>query len=92
MSENRYETITSGADRIRWIGIDGGLILGYFIVELLAYIAFHSHVDFLIQWIFPLAVLVIVTYIFVNYIVQLVKFMRHAGKGASIADMAGKKK
>ncbi len=77
-------------DKISWLGIDGALVVSYFVLEVIAFLCFTQKIDFVMEWLFPIALLVIVTYIFINYCFQVYKFMKQ--KNIEIAEIEAKKK
>jgi len=71
-------------DKISWIGIDGALILAWFIVVALILYSFVAHNDFLIQWFFPALLFVTTTAIFIDYCTRVGGFIRASRQKADV--------
>lgn len=64
------------ADKIQWLGADGMLVLGYFLLVVLIFCSFKFKIDFLTAWVFPVCLLVIVLTVTVNYAKTLKGFIK----------------
>lgn len=63
-------------DKIQWIGIDGILVVAWFVIVILILIAFVKHIDFLIQWFFPALLFATTTAIFIDYCTKVGGFIK----------------
>ncbi|ADK16332.1 MULTISPECIES: hypothetical protein [Clostridium] len=61
---------------ISWFGIDGFLVLLYFIVVGVIYYAISAHNDFIVGRLIPYGIMIAVTLIFINYLGIIFKFSR----------------
>ena len=61
---------------IAWMGIDGALVAGYFVVVGIILYAIIAHNDFIIGRLIPYAIMAAVTLIFINYISIILKFVK----------------
>ena len=67
---------TPVGDKIEWFGMDGLLVLGYFILVVIMYSSIKYHIDVLTAWVFPLTLLLIVFTVTVNYAKTLRGFIK----------------
>ena len=40
-------------DKIEWLGMDGLLVFGYFLLVVIIFCSFKFRIDFLTAWVFP---------------------------------------
>ena len=55
------------SDRIEWLGMDGILVIGYFLLVVIIFCSFKYRIDFLTAWVFPLILLAIVLKVTFSY-------------------------
>ena len=63
-------------DKIEWLGMDGLLVLSYFVLVVIIFCSFKFKIDFLTAWVFPLVLLAIVLTVTINYAKTLGGFIR----------------
>ena len=63
-------------DKIEWLGMDGVLIIGFFILIVVIFCSFKFRIDFLTAWIFPMVLLGIVLSVTLNYAKTLRAFIK----------------
>jgi uncharacterized membrane protein SirB2 len=63
-------------DRIEWFGIDGIMVLGYFVLVAIMFCSIKYHIDVLTAFVFPLTLLAIVFTVTVNYAKTLRSFIK----------------
>lgn len=61
---------------IAWLGIDGLLVALYFVAVGIIYYAITAQNDWLVGQVIPYGIMVVVTGIFVNYLLIVFKFTR----------------
>ena len=61
---------------ISWLGIDGFLVILYFIVVGIIYYAISARNDFIVGVAIPYGIMITVTLIFINYLSIVCKFAR----------------
>lgn len=66
--------------QISWLGIDGLLVLGYFVVVGIIYFALATKNDFIVGTLIPFGIMIVVTAIFINYLSIVLKFNKSARK------------
>ena len=67
-------------DKVYWLGMDGLLVGGFFAIVAIIYFAIIYKSDLIIGYIVPFVVLAIVTLVFFNYLLNVYKFIKMAGK------------
>lgn len=67
-------------DKIEWLGMDGLLVCGYFILVIIIFCSFKFRIDFLTAWVFPIVLLGIVLTVTVNYAKTLGGFIKMQNK------------
>ncbi len=65
---------------IEWLGMDGALVLSYFLVVGIIFYAIFTKNDFIIGKLVPYGIMVAVTGIFIDYLSHVFKFSSK-GKG-----------
>ncbi len=65
---------------IAWLGLDGALVAGYFVMVGVILYAIINHNDLIIGRIIPYGIMIAVTLIFINYICIITKFVRKSGR------------
>lgn len=70
------EDKTKKKDRIEWLGMDGLLVCGYFVLVVIIFCSFKFRIDFLTAWVFPLVLLAIVLTVTINYARTLGSFIK----------------
>ena len=63
-------------DKIQWLGMDGILVLSYFLLVVLIFCSFKFKIDFLTAWVFPMSLLAIVLTVTANYAKTLKGFIK----------------
>ena len=63
-------------DKIEWLGMDGLLVFGYFLLVVIIFCSFKFRIDFLTAWVFPLVLLAIVLTVTINYARTLGSFIK----------------
>jgi len=63
---------------IAWIGVDGLLVVGYFVLVGIILYAIIYRNDFIIGTVIPYSIMIAVTGIFINYLSVVAKFGRAA--------------
>jgi hypothetical protein len=71
-------------DKIYWIGIDGFLVLAYFLFFGTVLFAFITRNNFLMQWGFPGLLFGITTFIFINYCMKVKGFIKLSQENAAL--------
>lgn len=71
-------------DKIQYFGIDGLLILAWFVVVGLILVAFSVQIDFLIQWVFPAVLFITTTLIFLDYCTRVGGFIKASRANADL--------
>ncbi len=61
---------------ISWFGIDGFLVILYFIVVGIIYYAISTRNDFIVGKLIPYGIMIAVTLIFINYLLIIFKFSK----------------
>jgi hypothetical protein len=61
---------------ISWLGIDGFLVVLYFIVVSVIYYAISTRNDFIVGVVIPYGIMLTVTLIFINYLTIIFKFAK----------------
>lgn len=67
-------------DKVEWTGIDGFLVLMFFIVGAIIWISIIKKIDVVVGLIIPISLAIIVTVIFVAYLTEIYKFYRNKAK------------
>ena len=67
---------------IQWLGIDGALVLSYFVVVGIILFAILTKNDFIIGKLVPYGIMTAVTGIFINYLSHVLKFSSKSKNGA----------
>jgi len=76
---NKPDEMTGGAsaeDRIEWIGVDGLMVLGYFVLVVIMFCSIKYHIDALTAWVFPITLLAIIFFVTINYARTLGGFIK----------------
>ncbi|MTK13312.1 MAG: hypothetical protein F8N39_14875 [Clostridiaceae bacterium] len=61
---------------ISWFGIDGFLVIVYFVVVGIIYYAISTQNDFIVGKLIPYGIMIAVTLIFINYLSIIFKFSK----------------
>ena len=64
------------SNRIEWLGMDGLLVVGYFLLVVIIFCSFKYQIDFLTGWVFPMVLLSIVLIVTINYAKTLGGFIK----------------
>ncbi|MBV7274779.1 hypothetical protein [Clostridium thailandense] len=67
-------------DKVEWTGIDGFLVLMFFIVGAIIWISIIKKIDVVVGLIIPISLAIIVTVIFVAYLMEIFKFYKNKSK------------
>lgn len=63
-------------DKIEWKGLDGFLVLVFFIVSITIWISIIYKIDIIIGYIIPITLIIVVTAIFIQYLMEIYKFSK----------------
>ncbi|MCI5686916.1 MAG: hypothetical protein MR303_00230 [Emergencia sp.] len=63
-------------DKIEWLGMDGVLVIGFFLLVAVIFCSFKFRIDFLTAWVFPIVLLIIVCSVTLNYAKTLRGFIK----------------
>ncbi len=63
-------------DKIEWLGMDGILVIGFFLMIGIIFCSFKFRIDFLTAWVFPMILLGIVLSVTINYAKTLRTFIK----------------
>ncbi|SDD87172.1 hypothetical protein [Sporomusa acidovorans] len=77
---------------ISWFGLDGFLVVLYFVFVAIIYYAITARNDFIVGVVIPYGLMITVTLIFLNYLSIVFKFSRGKGResdGGQKSDCAG---
>lgn len=69
---------------ISWIGLDGLLVVSYFIIIGTVFYAIFTHNDFIIGKLIPYGIMTAVTLIFINYLSIIFKFSKSKNNNSKI--------
>ena len=84
MQDEKLNTTPSvGDEKIQWSGLDGFLVLLYFVEALVFGYCLLYDVDFMIGTVAPYFTLGVTTMIFLKYILEVFSFSRQIRKSAS---------
>ena len=67
---------SNAVDKIAWLGIDGLLVLSYFVIVGIGLCSLVFRIDVLTAYIFPFILLCIVLFVFINYMRTLGSFLK----------------
>lgn len=67
-------------DKVEWTGIDGFLVLMFFVVGAIIWISIIKKIDVVVGLIIPISLAIIVTVIFVAYLMEIFKFYKNKTK------------
>ncbi|MEI8216617.1 MAG: hypothetical protein WCF96_05915 [Eubacteriales bacterium] len=66
-------------DKIEWLGIDGLLIGGFFVICSVIFASLVYKIDIISGYIIPFTILAIVTAIFIRYLFTVYQFIKTSG-------------
>lgn len=66
----------SAADKIEWFGMDGLLVLGFFVLVAIMFCSIKFHIDIMTALVFPLTLVLIVFIVTFNYAKTLRGFIK----------------
>ncbi len=75
-NEDSVDTGKNVVDSIKWKGKDGALLLLFFFLVVTMFVTLYFRIDFLMGYVFPFLLLIIVCCVTVNYAMTIGGFIR----------------